>query len=142
MRKRKEKSKQGRWTYSRAKEEHWRKQVELWQRSGLSVCAFCKEHGIVETSFYAWRRELIIRAREIGMAEELTSAAQMTPNTLKDGRGRTIAISLSRDGVTGQTQSSDRVGACRRWQISVYQRPPGNRREETSDIGIADVKLQ
>jgi transposase-like protein len=90
LKKRKKQSEQSRWTRNRVKEEFWRKQIDLWQESGLSVRAFCRESGIVETSFYAWRRELIIRAREDGSAEELSRA--MTPNTLKDGRGGSVAI--------------------------------------------------
>ena len=91
MKQRKKKTaRNGRWTHDSAKEEYWHKQLALWQKSGLSIRAFCKEHGVVETSFYAWRRELIVRAREDGEADALT--AQVTPNALTDGRGRKIAI--------------------------------------------------
>lgn len=92
MKRRKKQSEQNRWTRDRSKEVYWRQQLALWQKSGLSSRAFCKEHGVVESSFYAWRRELIIRAREDGSADEVTSADRVTPNALKDGRGRTIAI--------------------------------------------------
>jgi hypothetical protein len=92
MKKQKKRDGLNRWKRDPVKENYWRKQLALWQKSGLSIRAFCKEHGVVEASFYTWRRELIIRARESGTAEEITSVAQMTPNTLKDGRGREIAI--------------------------------------------------
>ena len=92
MRKARRQSSQNRWTRNSKKEKYWRTQIALWQESGLSVRAFCKEHGIVETSFYAWRRELIIRARESGSAEEIASSETWSPNTLKDGRGRTVSI--------------------------------------------------
>lgn len=46
----------------------------------------------METTFYAWRRELIIRAREDGAADELTDPKQVTPNEITDGRGRKVAI--------------------------------------------------
>lgn len=65
--------------------------MDMWQKSGLSVRAFCKEHGLVETTFYAWRRELIIRAREVGGIED-SQAAPTTPNMVKDSRGRTIRV--------------------------------------------------
>lgn len=76
------------------KESFWKKQLDLWQKSGLSVRAFCKERGIVETSFYAWRRELIIRARESGSIDYGSGQDELpaTPNTVKDGRGRTISV--------------------------------------------------
>jgi transposase len=40
------------------KEQLWRRRLELWQNSGLSVHAFCTRHGLTAPSFYAWRREL------------------------------------------------------------------------------------
>lgn len=92
MKQRRKKSKDSRWTRDSDKEQYWNNQLALWQKSGLSIRAFCKEHGVVESSFYAWRRELIIRAREDGSANEVADTDGLTPNTLKDGRGRTIAI--------------------------------------------------
>jgi hypothetical protein len=85
-------SEQSRWTRDVVKEKYWRTQIALWQKSGLSVRAFCKEHGVVETSFCAWRRELIVRARESGVADELMDPEKVSPNVLKDGRGRTVSI--------------------------------------------------
>ena len=43
-------------------ERAWRERVARWSTSGLSVRAFCRQHGLIETSFYYWKREL--RARE------------------------------------------------------------------------------
>jgi transposase-like protein len=40
------------------KEQHWRRLIQLWKNSGLSVRAFCARHRITQPSFYAWRREL------------------------------------------------------------------------------------
>lgn len=92
MKRQNKKPKDGRWVRDEVKEKYWRQQLALWQQSGLSIRAFCKEHGVVETSFYAWRRELIIRARETGASEEIIDEKQAPPNVLKDGRGRSIAI--------------------------------------------------
>ena len=41
-----------------SKERFWRTMVRQWRGSGLSVRAFCAEHGLSEPSFYAWRRTL------------------------------------------------------------------------------------
>lgn len=46
---------------SGSKEEFWRRMVRGWRRSGLSVRAFCRRHGLAEPSFYAWRRTLAQR---------------------------------------------------------------------------------
>ena len=91
MRKARRKSPNDRWTRDPKKENYWRKQIACWQESGLSVRAFCKENGVVETSFYAWRRELIIRAREDSSPEQLKAVGD-TPNKLRDGRGRNVSI--------------------------------------------------
>ena len=54
-----------------ALERRWRERVAQWQASGLSVRAFCVQHGLIETSFYSWKREL--RARD---AAASTAAAR------------------------------------------------------------------
>jgi hypothetical protein len=40
------------------KEQHWRRLIEEWRVSGLTVRAFCARRAVSEPSFYAWRREL------------------------------------------------------------------------------------
>ena len=42
----------------RHKEQHWRRLLRDWQRSGLSVAAFCRRAGVADNRFYAWRRIL------------------------------------------------------------------------------------
>src|SRR5262245_7956986 len=55
------------WTMSQGKprdlnkEWFWRRMLRQWQRSGLSVRAFCEEAGLSQASFYAWRRTLAQR---------------------------------------------------------------------------------
>jgi transposase len=46
------------------KEQQWRRWLRNWQRSGLSVSAFCRRHGLAEGRFYAWRRILARRDAE------------------------------------------------------------------------------
>jgi transposase len=41
-----------------SKERFWRTMVRRYQSSGLSVQAFCQEHGLSQPSFYWWRRTL------------------------------------------------------------------------------------
>jgi hypothetical protein len=41
-----------------ARSEYWREHIAQHERSGLSVPRFCKERGIVEQSFYVWRKRL------------------------------------------------------------------------------------
>jgi transposase-like protein len=56
------------------KEQQWRQWIDQWRRSGLSVQAFCRRHGLAPPSFYAWRRTLQQRA-----------AAAFVPVRLLDG---------------------------------------------------------
>jgi hypothetical protein len=46
------------------KERQWRRRIDQWRVSGLSVRAFCAQNGLAQASFYAWRRVLERRAAE------------------------------------------------------------------------------
>jgi len=41
-----------------SKTDQWRERIGEQQRSGLSVRRFCKEQGLAEHCFYAWRKRL------------------------------------------------------------------------------------
>jgi transposase-like protein len=41
-----------------AKADEWAERIAAQQRSGMSVKQFCKEQGLTEYSFYAWRKRL------------------------------------------------------------------------------------
>jgi transposase-like protein len=43
------------------KEQFWRRTLQQWQHSGLSIRAFCQQFGLSQASFYAWRRTLAER---------------------------------------------------------------------------------
>jgi len=47
------------------KEQFWRTKVRQWRHSGLSVLAFCDQHGLAQSNFYAWRRTLAQRDAEV-----------------------------------------------------------------------------
>ena len=40
------------------KADEWAERIAAQQRSGTSVKQFCKEQGLTEYSFYAWRKRL------------------------------------------------------------------------------------
>jgi Transposase len=40
------------------KADKWAERIAAQQRSGMSVKQFCKEQGLTEGSFYAWRKRL------------------------------------------------------------------------------------
>ena len=43
---------------TKAKAEEWAERIAAQQRSGKAVKQFCKDHGLTECSFYAWRKRL------------------------------------------------------------------------------------
>ena len=45
-------------TATNPKAEEWAERIGTQQRSGISVKQFCKERGLTEYSFYAWRKRL------------------------------------------------------------------------------------
>ena len=47
-----------------SKEQCWRRWLQEWRDSGLTVREFCEWRGLREASFYAWRRTLDQRGIE------------------------------------------------------------------------------
>jgi hypothetical protein len=45
-------------TTTNPKIEEWAQRIAAQERSGIAVKQFCKEHGLTEYSFYAWRKRL------------------------------------------------------------------------------------
>ena len=45
-------------TATNPKAEEWAERIAAQQRSGISVKQLCKERGLTEYSFYAWRKRL------------------------------------------------------------------------------------
>ena len=43
---------------AKSKADEWAERIAAQQRSGTSVKQFCKEQGLTEYSFYAWRKRL------------------------------------------------------------------------------------
>jgi transposase len=48
----------------RSKERFWRRAVRRWRMSGLSIRDFCREEGLPEHNFYAWRSTVTKRDGE------------------------------------------------------------------------------
>ena len=49
-----------------SREAYWRDQLRRQEASGLSVCAYCKSHGLSSWSLYEWRRRLRVAAERGG----------------------------------------------------------------------------
>jgi hypothetical protein len=87
------------------KEQQWRRWIENWQSSGLSVRAFCARHGLAPPTFYAWRREL--RRRDAGQLAFVPVWVMPDPGPARDGHvdvvlrdGRTVRVGPGFDAPT------------------------------------------
>lgn len=79
------------------KERFWRAAIGRQQRSGQSVREYCRDHGVSEPSFYAWRRELKRRGRpqtrmgprgahlQAGARRPAFVSVQLAPGTVPTG---------------------------------------------------------
>jgi transposase-like protein len=52
------------------KQEQWLELIQRWQRSQLTVRAFCDRYDLSEANFYVWRRVL----RERGLLDDRSTA--------------------------------------------------------------------
>jgi hypothetical protein len=80
------------------KGRQWRRWIDQWRVSGLSVRAFCAQHGLAQASFYAWRRVLERRAAEQPAFAPVQVVADAVPTqtsalevVLADGRAVRVA---------------------------------------------------
>jgi hypothetical protein len=80
------------------KERQWRRRINDWQASGLSVRAFCARHGLATASFYNWRRALERRVAEEPafvpvrvVADAVPIQASALEVVLTDGRAVRVA---------------------------------------------------
>jgi len=95
-------------TRDRKKETVWRKHISALADSGLSVGAYCRQHGLPAHGFYWWRRELARRD-----AEQPSPPATFVPVTVaartpaSTGKGR-IEIILPGDRRVRVVGSMDR----------------------------------
>lgn len=45
------------------REAFWRRQFNNWHQSGQTITAFCRAHGLTESAFHLWKRELPIQTK-------------------------------------------------------------------------------
>lgn len=85
------------------KERFWRDAIGRWQRSGQTIRGFCREHGLSEVSFHAWRRTIAQRDEPIHSATpverepvfvplRLTCTADAVALELVLGSGRIVRV--------------------------------------------------
>ena len=94
-----------------SKERFWRRMVRQWHGSRLSVRAFCRDHGLAEPNFYAWRRLIkqrdakavaFVPVRVVPDDQPITVAAVSGGLELVLPAGRLLRIGPGFDGATLQ----------------------------------------
>ena len=95
-----------------SRERFWRTMVGRWQGSGLSVRAFCQQHGLSQPSFYSWRRTLAVRDAATVHFAPVRIVPDPTPETAADagraglelvlGTGHRLRVGVGFDGPTLQ----------------------------------------
>jgi len=78
------------------KEKYWEGMIRKQERSGMQVRAFCREEGVGEGLFYAWRRRVRLLQRE----EEVAAACRMMPVEL-EGVGCAEEVAIEVEASTG-----------------------------------------
>lgn len=80
------------------REQFWRQLIRDQRRSGSSIKAFCRSHGVSEPSFFAWRKKLALSKRAERQADFV--AVRVAPEPIVRSanieivleRGRTIRV--------------------------------------------------
>jgi putative transposase len=84
------------------KAKKWSELIRQQQQSGLSVSAFCREHGFSDQTFYNWRKRLggSEPVRFALVAAETTAAAEQLPIELVLVSGDRLRIAPGTDAAS------------------------------------------
>ncbi len=88
------------------KERQWRRRIDQWRASKLSVRAFCARYGLATASFYNWRRVLQRREADEQPAfvpvQVVADAAPVQASALEVvlTDGRTVRVAPGFDATT------------------------------------------
>jgi transposase-like protein len=77
-----------------SKEQFWRTVLKRWRSSGLSVRAYCDEHGLAEPTFYAWRRMVAERDAAAVRFVPAQVVAESRPQVGVDGLAGALELVL------------------------------------------------
>ena len=103
----------------------WQERISAWATSGLTARAYCREHGLSEPSFYAWRRKLRQRdgAGQPGQARE--TGSKPTCRRAAADAARTpafVPVTVVGAPVDPQPASIEIVHASG-WTVRIHTRP-------------------
>src|SRR2546423_408217 len=89
------------------KADQWAERIAAQQRAGVSVKQFCKEQGLTEYSFYAWRKRLqqtgTVRFALVDRSARLQERAAEAALEVVLATGERLRISAGVDAATLRT---------------------------------------
>jgi transposase-like protein len=79
--------------------EFWEAAIRLWAESGLSVREFCGREGLVEHTFYSWRRELMPESTvsEVNQGASATVGGEVPADDRRRCKRRRVARPVGKD---------------------------------------------
>ena len=77
-----------------AKAAQWRKRLERFGSSDVSVSRFCRREGVSVASFYHWRKKLAARAGPPSAAQREAQPCAFKPLSITAATSPTIAVHL------------------------------------------------
>jgi len=84
----------------------WAERIAAQQRSGITVKQFCKERGLTEYSFYAWRKRLQQRGPVFALVERSARRQDRAPDAVLElvlATGARLRIGNGVDAATLRT---------------------------------------
>src|ERR1044072_3368812 len=84
----------------------WAERIAAQQRSGITVKQFCKERGLTEYSFYAWRKRLQPRGPVFALVERSARRQDRAPDAVLElvlATGARLRIGNGVDAATLRT---------------------------------------
>lgn len=82
--------------------DYWAELISQQEQSGLTVHAFCEQHGVTEASFYGWRKQLRGTA-PVGFALVEAKGSGLKPGSAVElvlPTGERVQISAGTDAAT------------------------------------------
>jgi hypothetical protein len=83
------------------KESLWRRRLEAHAGSGQSVRGWCRAHGVTETAFYWWRRELARRDSPQRPPAGRDTGRKSSPGRVTKKRSSFVPIRVVEDSAGG-----------------------------------------
>jgi transposase-like protein len=112
--------------------EQWRQIVEAQPVSGMTVAAYCREHQVTPSAFFAWKRKLRDSAARLpaaGFVEVRVSRAPPRAPEAAESEYKTSAIEICLNGMNGER--------CR--TVTLLVRPGFNRELLVELIGVLEA---